>query len=141
MALNFGLKANVVKIPATSRNVSTEYIAVMEMFSFEKLKTVFKWFHVISVYSFPKNCAEVKAISTSGLIDDAEYCLLTQNKLVSIYCHNMDTSPKEYITLRYLYMHYTIILAFYWLQQRKHTLNQKTFKWKQVTLWIQQISK
>ena len=38
-------------------------------------------------------------------IDDGEYCLLAQNKLVSIYCHNMDTTPKEYITLRYSCMH------------------------------------
>ena len=32
---------------------------------------------------------------------DGEYCLVVQNTLVPIYCHEMNTAnPKEYITFR-----------------------------------------
>ncbi|MFY2559475.1 GON domain-containing protein [Corallococcus terminator] len=59
-----------------------------------------EWIGLTGPFSaVPKSCAEARALDpTQG---NGEYLLQVSGQLVDIYCHNMATTPAEYLTLRY----------------------------------------
>lgn len=48
----------------------------------------------------PSNCAEIRA--SVPLAGDGNYVLITDSRLVPVYCHDMAGTPREYVTLNNL---------------------------------------